>query len=114
MIALTQLPILNHNCGVNRKQILNEQGEGNINTQYTKVTAHYVAKKVMEPKDKNYIKEIIDEMKSSEFSEQQATSKATIGSEPCWKRKHKEITNNQVRQEATEKNYKVNSRNFMY
>ena len=66
MIARTQLPILDHNCGVSRKQILDEQGVGKINTQYTKVTAHYVAKKVMEPKDKNYIKEIIDEVKSSE------------------------------------------------
>ena len=50
------------------KQMLSEQGEGKINTQYTKVTAHYVPKKVMEPKDKNYIKEIIDEVKSSEYS----------------------------------------------
>ena len=78
MIAWTKLAILDHNCGVSRKQILDEQGEGKINTQYTKVTAHYVAKKVMEPKDKNYIKEIIDEVKSSEYSEKQATSKATI------------------------------------
>ena len=52
MIARTQLALLDHNCGVSRKQILDEQGEGKINTQYTKVTAHYVAKKVMEPKDK--------------------------------------------------------------
>ena len=76
-----------------RKQILDEQGEGKINTQYTKVTAHYVAKKVMEPKDKNYIKEIIDEVKSSEYSEKQATSKATnapIPGKNPWKRKHKE------------------------
>ena len=60
MIARTQLAILDHNCGVSLKQILDEQGEGKtINTQYTKVTAHHVAKKVMKPKDKNYIKEII-------------------------------------------------------
>ena len=63
-------------------KILDEQGEGKINTQYTKVTAHYVAKKVMEPKDKNYIKEIIDEMKSSEYSEKQATSTVTIAPIP--------------------------------
>ena len=56
MIAWTQLAILDHNSGVSRKQILDEQGEGKINTQYTKVTAHYVAKNVMETKDKNYIK----------------------------------------------------------
>ena len=49
MIARTQLAILDHNCGVSRKQILDEQEEGEINTQYTKVTAHYVAKNVMEP-----------------------------------------------------------------
>ena len=79
MIARTQLAILDHNCGVSRKQIL---GEGKINTQYTKVTAHYVAKKVMDPKDKNYIKEIIDEVKSSEYSEKQTTSKATIAPIP--------------------------------
>ena len=36
----------------------------------------------MEPKDKNYIKEIIDEVKSSEYSEKQATSKATIAPIP--------------------------------
>ena len=36
----------------------------------------------MEPKDKNYIKEIIDEVKSSEYSENQATSKATIAPIP--------------------------------
>ena len=57
MIARTQLAILDHNCGMSRIQILDKQGEGKINTQYTKVTAHFVAKKVMEPKDKNYIKE---------------------------------------------------------
>ena len=68
MIARTQLAIHGHNCGVSRKQILDEQGEGKINTQYTKVTAHYVSQKVMEPKDRNYIKEII-EVKSSEYSE---------------------------------------------
>ena len=67
---------------MSRKQILDEQGEGKINTHYTKLTAHYVAKKVMEPKDKNYIKEIIDEVKSSEYSEKQATSKATIAPIP--------------------------------
>ena len=68
MIARTQLAMLNHNCGVSRKQMLDEQGEGKINTQYTKVTAHYVDKKVMEPKDKNYIKEVINEVKLSEYS----------------------------------------------
>ena len=82
MIARTQQAILDHNCGVSRKQISDEQSEGKINTQYTKVTVHYVAKKVMEPKDKNYIKEIIDEVKSSEYSEKQATSKATIAPIP--------------------------------
>ena len=82
MIARTQLAILNHNCGVSQKQNLDDQGEGKINTQYTKVTAHYVAKKVMEPKYKNYIKEIIDEVKSFKYSEKQATSKATIASIP--------------------------------
>ena len=76
MIARTHLAILDDNCGVSRKQISDEQGEGKINTQYTKVTAHYVAKKVMAPKDKNYIKEIIDDVKSSEYSEKQATSTA--------------------------------------
>ena len=69
MIARTQLAIHDHNCGVSRKRILDEQGEAKINTQYIKVTAHCVAKKVREPKDKNYIKEIIDEVKSSEYSE---------------------------------------------
>ena len=63
----------------------------------------------MEPKDRNYIKEII-EVKSSEYSEKQATSKATIAPIP---NPGKEITNNQIRQEVTEKNYKVNSRYFM-
>ena len=57
-----------------------KRGKGN--TQYTKVTAHYVAKKIMKPKDKNYIKEIIDEVKSSEYSEVQATSKVTIAPIP--------------------------------
>ena len=52
MIARTQLVILYHNCGVSRKQILDEQGKGMINMQYTKVTAHYVAKKVMEQKER--------------------------------------------------------------
>ena len=82
MIARTQLAIFNYNCGVSRKQILDEQGEGKINTQYTKVTAHCVARKVMEPKDMKYIKEIIDEVKSSEYSEKQATSKTTIAPIP--------------------------------
>ena len=82
MIDRTQLAIVDHNCGVSRKQIWDDQGEGKINTQYTMVTAHYVAKKVMDPKDKHYTTEIIDEVKSSEYSEKQATSKATIAPIP--------------------------------
>ena len=73
----------------------------------------------MEPKDKNYIKEILWKLMLhfpglgigaivalfvacfSEYSDDFSSSIIT------------EITNNQIRQEVTEKNNKVNSRNLM-
>jgi len=62
MHARTQLAIMSHNSGIDRKQAVSKKKEPLIKMQYSKVTGQWVAKKVMEPKDMKFLQEIIDEI----------------------------------------------------
>ena len=62
MYARTQLAVLDHNCGINRKQAVTKSNQLRNKSQYTKTTGQWVPKKIMEPKVKSYISEILEEM----------------------------------------------------
>ena len=59
MYARTQVAIMDHNSGVGRSQAVTKRGKVRFKTVYTKVSAPWVAKKIMEDKDKSYIREIL-------------------------------------------------------
>ena len=62
MYARTQLAVLDHNCGINRKQAVTKSNQLRNKSQYTKATGQWMPKKIMEPKVKSYIPEILEEM----------------------------------------------------
>jgi len=63
MHARTQLAIMSHNSSINRKQAVSKKtNKPRTQEQYSKVTNEWVSKKVMEPKDMVFLKEIIDEI----------------------------------------------------
>lgn len=64
MHARTQLAILDHNSGLNRKQVVTKDNELRFKTQYSKSTGQWVAKKVLEPKSRHYITEIMNEIQT--------------------------------------------------
>ena len=57
MYARTQLAVLDHNCGINRKQAITKSTQLRNKSQYTKTIGQWVPKKIMEPKVKRYIPE---------------------------------------------------------
>ena len=59
MYARTQMAIMDHNSGVGRSQAVTKAGKARFKTVYSKVSASWVAKKIMEDKDKSYITEIL-------------------------------------------------------
>ena len=69
MVAWTQVTVLDHNDSIDSKQATTATGELRFKTQHSKVTDHYVYKKIMEPKEETYITEILDEIKYGDKSE---------------------------------------------
>ena len=63
MLAHTQIAVFDHNCSIEREQSTTKAGKLRYKMHYSKVTDQCVFKKIMEPKEKTYIKEIIDEIK---------------------------------------------------
>ena len=63
MLARTQIAVFDHNCSIEREQSTTKAGKLRYKMHYSKVTDQCVFKKIMEPKEKTYIKEIIDEIK---------------------------------------------------
>ena len=62
-------PVLDHNDSIDMKLATTATGEFRFKTQYTNVTDQYVYKKIMEPEEKTYITEILDEIKYGDKSE---------------------------------------------
>ena len=53
MYARTQMADMDHNSGVGRSQAVTKAGKARFKTVYSKVSASWVAKKIMEDKDKS-------------------------------------------------------------
>ena len=59
MYARTQLAVMDHNSGVGRVQATTKTGEKKYKTVYSKVSSSWVAKKIMEDKNKTFIQDIL-------------------------------------------------------
>ena len=64
MYARTQLAVMDHNCGIARQQAKTKAGKLRYNTVFSKVTASWVAKRIMEEKNKTFITEILEKLRS--------------------------------------------------
>ena len=63
MHARTQLAVMSHNAGINRKQaVVKKTNKPRTKQQYSKVTGQWVAKKVMEPMDMKFLQDIVDDI----------------------------------------------------
>lgn len=60
MYARSQLAVMDHNSGVGRSQAVTKSGKKKFKTVYSKVSAAWVAKKIMEDKDKVFLTEILN------------------------------------------------------
>ena len=59
MIARTQLVVLNYNCGSNNTQATTKDGKRRYKQIFSKVTQNWVVKKISQPKDREYIHELL-------------------------------------------------------
>ena len=59
MYARTQLAVLDHNSGVGREHAKTKSGEHRYKVTYSKISADWVAKKIMAQKDKTFLKDIL-------------------------------------------------------
>ena len=59
MIAKTQLAMLDYNCGSNNTQIATKDGKRRYKQIFSKVTQNWVVKKISQPKDREYIHELL-------------------------------------------------------
>ena len=80
MVARTQIAVLDHNSGLNRNQAVTKEGRLRHKSQWSKVTEQHVPKKIMGRKDKGYIEEILDEVRSGDKDQWQCggTKKRSI------------------------------------
>ncbi|XP_057317565.1 uncharacterized protein LOC130662674 [Hydractinia symbiolongicarpus] len=62
MVARTQLAVLDHNSGVERQQATTSDGRLKFKVSFTKITKEWVAKKVMDPKEKKYQEDLMKEV----------------------------------------------------
>ena len=60
MYARTKLAVMDHNSGINRKQSRTKHGNLRYITLYSRVTSSWVAKKIMDKKDKTFIQDILE------------------------------------------------------
>ena len=60
MYVRTQLAVMDHNCGVGRQQARTKDGIARYKTALSKVSANWVAKTIMEEKDKSFVQDILD------------------------------------------------------
>lgn len=59
MYARAKLAVMDHNSGINQQQAKTKKGELRYKTVYSRITSSWVAKKIMEKKDKVFIKDIM-------------------------------------------------------
>ena len=59
MIARTQLAVLDYNCGSNNTQATTKDGKRRYKQIFSKVTQNWVVKKISQPKDREYIHELL-------------------------------------------------------
>ena len=59
MYARTQLAVMDHNSGVGRQNAKTKEGIPRYNTVLSKVSSQWVAKRIMEDKEKTFIKDIL-------------------------------------------------------
>ena len=59
MYARTQLGVMDHNSDTERKQAVTTEGKPRYKTLYTKISAAWVAKAIMEDKKKKYMNDIV-------------------------------------------------------
>ena len=67
MYARTKLAVMDHNSGIHRNQSRTKQGHLRFKTVYSRITSSWVAKKIMDKKDKNFIQEILQAIWSVGF-----------------------------------------------
>ena len=79
-LARTQLAVLDHNSGINRNQATTKIGTPHVKQQYSKVSDQWVVKDIREKKDKSYIDEIKQEIKSP--SEENIRKNKKLGNVP--------------------------------
>ena len=68
MYARTQLAVMDHNFNLSRKQALTKNNEPRSKFNFSKVTTNWAPKKVLEPKSRMYITEIVDEISKLKVS----------------------------------------------
>ena len=68
MYARTQLAVMDHNSNLSRKQALTKNNEPRSKVNFSKVTTNWAPKKVLEPKSRMYITEIVDEISKLKVS----------------------------------------------
>ena len=59
LIARTQLAVLDYNCGSNNTQATTKDGKRRYKQIFSKVTQKWAVKKISEPKDREYIHELL-------------------------------------------------------
>ncbi|XP_057295234.1 uncharacterized protein LOC130623738 [Hydractinia symbiolongicarpus] len=62
MAARTQLAVLDHNSAVKRQQATTSDGRLKFKVSFTKITKEWVAKKLMDPKEKKYQEDLMKEV----------------------------------------------------
>ena len=60
MHVRTQLAVVDHNSGINRKQSQTKEGYLRFNTVFPKVTSSWVPKTIKEKKEKTFINDILE------------------------------------------------------
>ena len=59
MIARTQSAVLDYNCGSNNTRATTKDGKQRYKQIFSKVTQNWVVKKISQPKDREYIHELL-------------------------------------------------------
>ena len=62
MVARSQLAVLDHNSSVGLQQAVTKSGKKRTKITFTRITQSWVSKPIKEPKDKSYIKNILEEV----------------------------------------------------
>ena len=68
MYARTQLAVMDHNSGVGKQQAQTKEGVPRYKTVSSKVSADWVAKKIMVEKDKSFIQDILKTIRKASES----------------------------------------------